>query len=76
MRGICRDGCLAFQGRNRLQEGAGGVLVGGYGYLRLPAGSNLRADQRESAGANRIKGIFPVYLTGQAQMRAGCGAEL
>ena len=25
----CGNGCIAFQGRNRLQEGAGGVLTGG-----------------------------------------------
>ena len=36
-----RDGCFAFQGRNRLEESAGGVLVGGYGYVRLPEGCNL-----------------------------------
>ena len=37
----CRDGCFAFQGRNRLEEGAGGVLAGRYGYVRLPEGARL-----------------------------------
>ena len=37
----CRDGCFAFQGRNRLEEGAGGVLAGRYGYVRLPEGRDL-----------------------------------
>lgn len=37
----CRDGCFAFQGRNRLKEGAGGVLAGRYGYVRLPEGRDL-----------------------------------
>ena len=32
----CGDGCLAFQGRNRLQKGSCGVLFGGYGYVRVP----------------------------------------
>ena len=36
-----RDGCFAFQGRNRLKEGAGGVLAGRYGYVRLPEGRDL-----------------------------------
>ena len=36
-----RDGCFAFQGRNRLEEGAGGVLAGRYGYVRLPEGRDL-----------------------------------
>lgn len=35
------DGCFAFQGRNRLKEGAGGVLAGRYGYVRLPEGRDL-----------------------------------
>ena len=35
------DGCFAFQGRNRLEEGAGGVLAGRYGYVRLPEGRDL-----------------------------------
>lgn len=37
----CGDGCFAFQGRNRLEEGAGGVLAGRYGYVRLPEGRDL-----------------------------------
>lgn len=37
----CGDGCLTFQGRNRLEEGAGGVLSGGYGYVRVPEGRYL-----------------------------------
>lgn len=37
----CGDGCFAFQGRNRLKEGAGGVLAGRYGYVRLPEGRDL-----------------------------------
>lgn len=37
----CRDGCFTFQGRNRLEEGAGGVLAGRYGYVRLPEGRDL-----------------------------------
>ena len=36
-----RDGCFAFQGRNRLEESAGGVLTGGYGYVRFPEGRDL-----------------------------------
>ena len=35
------DGGLTFQGRNRLEEGAGGVLAGRYGYVRLPEGRDL-----------------------------------
>ena len=35
------DGCLAFQGRNRLEESTGGVLVGGHGYVRVPEGRDL-----------------------------------
>ena len=32
---------FAFQGRNRLEESAGGVLTGGYGYVRFPEGRDL-----------------------------------
>ena len=32
----CGDGSLAFQVRNQLEEDAGGVLAGGYGYVRVP----------------------------------------
>lgn len=35
------DGCPAFQGRNRRQEGSCGVLTGGDGYVRLPKGCDL-----------------------------------
>ena len=36
-----RDGCLAFQGRNRLQESSCGVLAGGCGYVRVPERCDL-----------------------------------
>ena len=36
-----RDDCLAFQGRNRLEKSAGGVLAGGHGYVWLPEGRDL-----------------------------------
>lgn len=47
----CRDGCLTFQGRNRLQKGTCGVLFGEYGYVRIPERRNLSADQGVRAGA-------------------------
>ena len=37
----CRDGCFTFQGRNRLEEGSCGVLIGGHGYVRVPEGRDL-----------------------------------
>lgn len=40
----CGDCCFAFQGKNRLEESTGGVLVGEHGYVWLPEGRNLRAD--------------------------------
>lgn len=46
-----RDGCLAFQGRNRLEKGACGVLIGEYGYVRFPERRNISADQGVCAGA-------------------------
>ena len=64
----CGDGCLTFQGRNRFREGAGGVLFGGHGYLRLPTGRNLSADQGSCVGTDRIEGVFPLYRTGEAEM--------
>ena len=72
----CRDGCPTFQGRNRLAEGQGGVLAGGYGYVRVPEGRNLWADQRICAGEVWAEGVQPVYLPGQAEMWAGGWAEL
>ena len=35
------DGCFTFQGRNRLEEGSCGVLIGGHGYVRVPEGRDL-----------------------------------
>ena len=35
------DGGVAFQGRNRLEEGSCGVLAGGYGYVRVSTGCDL-----------------------------------
>ena len=37
----CGDGCFTFQGRNRLEEGSCGVLIGGHGYVRVPEGRDL-----------------------------------
>ena len=37
----CGDGCVAFQGRNRLEESACGVFSGGHGYVRVPEGCDL-----------------------------------
>ena len=71
-----RDGCLAFQGRNRLEEGSCGVLTGGYGYVRVPEGGDLRADQGVCVGAYWLEGVFPLHLANKAQVRAGCGAKL
>ena len=70
------DGCLAFQGRNRLEEGSCGVLTGGYGYVRVPEGGDLRADQGVCVGAYWLEGVFPLHLANKAQVRAGCGAKL
>ena len=72
----CGDGCLAFQGRNRLEEGSCGVLTGGYGYVRVPEGGDLRADQGVCVGAYWLEGVFPLHLANKAQVRAGCGAKL
>ena len=40
----CGDGCPSFQGRNRLEKGACGVLIGEYGYVRIPERRNLSAN--------------------------------
>ena len=37
----CGDGGFAFQGRNRLEEGTGGVLLRRYGYVRVPERRDL-----------------------------------
>ena len=49
--GTCGDGGSAFQGRNRLEKGACGVLDGEYGYVRVPEKRNVSADQGVCSGA-------------------------
>lgn len=54
---------LAFQGRNRLEEVACGVLVGGYGYVRFSERRDLLGNKGVCERADGVVGIFFVYLT-------------
>lgn len=71
-----RDGCLAFQGRDRLEEYPGRVLFGRYGHVGVSGWCYLPSDQSVCFGAYRSEGFQPVYFSGETEVRTGSWEKL
>ena len=57
------NGYLTFHGRYRLEKGLRMILFGRYGYVRIPKGCDVSADQGVCAGVSRIEGTMSVLHT-------------